>query len=259
MGIGTGDVIGLTKAELRKFLALSRDEKREVIEAMSPEALARWDGDFDWWAHRGQLAPEGRGWRTWLMMAGRGYGKTRAGAEWVQRLAMGRGRRIALAGATIDEARAVMVEGKSGLIAVAAGHGVELNWEPSLGRLTWPTGSVARLYSGDNADGLRGPEHHFAWCDELAKWRQADAAWDNLQMGLRLGMNPRALVTTTPRPMRLLERIRDEAGTVVTGGRTDENLSLPKEFVEAMVEAYGGSRVGRQELDAGGSEFQRQG
>jgi len=107
---------------------------------------------------------------------------------------------------------------------------VPVRWEPSLGRLTWPMGSVAQLFSGDHADGLRGPEHHFAWCDELAKWRQADAAWDNLQMGLRAGPRPRALVTTTPRPMRLLERIRADQWTVTTGGTTRDNVSLPKSF-----------------------------
>jgi phage terminase large subunit-like protein len=173
-------------------------------------------------------------------------------------------RRIALVAATIDEARAVMIEGRSGLLAVARRLGARIRWEPSLNRLTWSNGSVATLYSGDNADGLRGPEHDFAWCDELAKWRQADAAWDNLQMGLRLGVRPRALVTTTPRPGRLLERIRKEPWTVETGGKMGENVSLPGRFVEVMMATYGGSRIGRQELDgellseAEGSLFPRE-
>jgi phage terminase large subunit-like protein len=219
---------------------------------------------FETWAARGQLEPSHEGWRTWLMMAGRGFGKTRAGAEWIHGVAMSGKRRIALVAATIDEARAIMVEGKSGLLAIARRRGVKVTWEPSLNRLKWPSGAVATLFSGDNADGLRGPEHDFAWCDELAKWRQAEAAWDNLQMGLRLGVRPRALVTTTPRPMRLLERIRAEAWTVESGGRTGDNLSLPKQFVEVMMETYGGSRIGRQELDgelmseAEGSLFPRE-
>ena len=143
------------------------------------------------------------------MMAGRGFGKTRAGAEWISRLARKRSLRIALVAASLDEARSIMVEGSSGLLSVARAHRVRVIWEPSLRQLTWPSGTVAHLYSGDHADGLRGPEHSFAWCDELAKWRPADAAWMNLQMGLRLGRRPRALITTTPRPMRLL---RDRCG-----------------------------------------------
>jgi phage terminase large subunit-like protein len=115
--------------------------------------------------------------------------------------------------------------------------------------LTWPSGSIAQLYSGDNADGLRGPEHGFAWCDELAKWREADAAWMNLQMSLRAGTRPRVLVTTTPRPLRLLEQIRGEPWTVATGGRTTDNVTLADSFVDVMIATYGGTRVGRQELD----------
>jgi phage terminase large subunit-like protein len=183
------------------------------------------------------------------MMAGRGFGRTRAGAEWVNGLAQSTPKRIALVAATIDEARSVMVEGVSGILSVARKQRVRVRWEPSKGELTWPKGSVARLFSGDNADGLRGPEHHVAWCDELAKWRQAEEAWTNLQMGLRAGTRPRALVTTTPRPMRLLERIRQDEWTVATGGRTSDNVSLPKAFVDVMVKTYGGTRIGRQELD----------
>ena len=115
--------------------------------------------------------------------------------------------RIALVGATIGDARSIMVEGVSGLLSVARNYGHRLSWEPSLGRLRWPNGSEASLFSGANADGLRGPEHDFAWCDELAKWREAEGAWMNLQMGLRRGSRPRALVTTTPRPMELLKQI----------------------------------------------------
>jgi phage terminase large subunit-like protein len=142
-----------------------------------------------------------------------------------------------------------MVEGVSGLLAVAKRRGVQVRWEPSKGELTWPGGSVAKLYSGDHADGLRGPEFHFAWCDELAKWREADAAWDNLQMGLRAGPRPRALVTTTPRTIPLLTRIRADEWTVETHGRTRDNVNLPRSFVEVMEATYGGTRLGRQELD----------
>jgi phage terminase large subunit-like protein len=184
------------------------------------------------------------------MMAGRGFGKTRAGAEWVEKIARSRpGVRIALVGATIDEARRVMVEGVSGVLSVAKRRRHRVKWEPSIGRLRWPNGSEAQLFSGDHPDGLRGPEHDFAWADELAKWGDPEAAWMNLLMGLRRGSRPRALVTTTPRPIELLKRIREEKWTVTTGGRTDENVNLSDGFVEMMVATYGGTRIGRQELD----------
>ena len=184
------------------------------------------------------------------MMAGRGFGKTRAGAEWIFRLAKARpGSRIALVGASIGDARSIMVEGVSGLLAVAKLNRSRLVWEPSLGRLKWPNGSEAQLFSGDHADGLRGPEHDFAWCDELAKWREADAAWVNLQFGLRRGPRPRALVTTTPRPVPLLTRIGEDRWTVTTSGRTSDSINLDEKFIEVMTATYGGTRIGRQELD----------
>jgi phage terminase large subunit-like protein len=226
------------------------EQQRKIIWSITPADLLALDADFESWAHEAQLPPKGDGWRTWLMMAGRGFGKTRAGAEWIDRLARSRaGVRIALVGATLDEARRVMVEGVSGVLSVGRRNRSRVKWEPSIGRLRWPNGSEAQLFSGDNPDGLRGPEHDFAWCDELAKWRLAEAAWMNLQMGLRRGSRPRALVTTTPRSIDLLKRIRDASSTVTTTGRTDENVNLDKRFVDAMVATYGGTRIGRQELD----------
>jgi phage terminase large subunit-like protein len=254
----------LTLADARRLAALAPEEQAEWLAKCRPGDLLLMDAAFELWAQKGQLPPQVEGWRIWLMMAGRGFGKTRAGAEWIHSLAMTGKKRIALVAATIDEARAIMVEGVSGLLNVARRNRAPVKWEPSLGRLKWVKGSVAQLFSGDHADGLRGPEHHFAWCDELAKWRQADAAWDNLQMGLRAGPRPRALVTTTPRPMRLLERIRSDRWTVTTGGRTEENVSLPRNYVDVMVATYGQSRIGRQELDgelmseAEGSLFPRE-
>src|SRR5688572_6599387 len=209
-------MLGLANAPLK--------DRIRIINAMSPIDLLKLDARFEPWAHDGQLPPEGEGWRVWLMMAGRGFGKTRAGSEWIHSLAMTGRKRIALVAASIDEARSVMVEGVSGVLRAAKRQRVRVRWEPSKGEITWPKGSKARLFSGDNADGLRGPEHHFAWCDELAKWRQAEAAWDNLQMGLRAGMRPRALVTTTPRPMALLRRLREQKWTVESGGRTADNV-----------------------------------
>jgi phage terminase large subunit-like protein len=226
------------------------EEQEEVLDKTTFSDMLSWDADFEEWAHKAQLPPKKEGWRTWLMLAGRGFGKTRAGAEWIEKIARSRpGVRIALVGATIDEARRVMVEGVSGVLSVARRRRHRLKWEPSLGRLTWPNGSEAQIFSGDNPDGLRGPEHDFAWCDELAKWGEAEEAWMNLQMGLRRGQRPRALVTTTPRPIDLLKRIKAAEWTVTTSGRTDENVSLSEGFVEMMIATYGGTRIGRQELD----------
>ena len=153
------------RALMRPLTKLSDDEQRWIIWGMTASDLLAFDADFEAWAHESQLPPSDEGWRTWLMMAGRGFGKTRAGAEWVESLSRSRpGVRIALVGATIDEARRVMVEGVSGILRVAERRQHRVKWEPSLGRLTWPNGSEAQLFSGDNPDGLRGPEHDFAWC-----------------------------------------------------------------------------------------------
>ena len=236
--------------EQRMLAEATEELQRRVIDGATVESLLKYDADFETWAHRNQLPPGGEGWRIWLMLAGRGFGKTRAGAEWIFRLANGKpGVRVALVGATIGDARSIMVEGVSGLVSVARRYRRRLSWEPSLGRLRWPNGSEAQLFSGDNADGLRGPEFDFGWADELAKWRQADHAWDNLQMALRRGPRARALVTTTPRPGPLLERIRDADWSVTTTGRTSDNINLDEKFIEVMTATYGGTRIGAQELD----------
>src|SRR6476661_1457964 len=179
---------GVLRHETTILKNATEEQQRKLFENATVEDLLKLDADFEMWAHRNQLPPNGEGWRTWLMMAGRGFGKTRAGAEWVFRLGEGKPKsRIALIGASIADARTIMVEGVSGLLSVARRNRRRLQWEPSLGRLKWPNGSEAQLFSGDHADGLRGPEHEFAWADELAKWREADDSWVNLQFGLRRG------------------------------------------------------------------------
>lgn len=240
----------VTQEQMRTLCYASEEERERLIRTMTVSDMLSSDVKFENWAHRNQLPPNGEGWRTWLLQAGRGFGKTRAGAEWICGLAMARPKvRIALVGANIGDARSVMVEGPSGVLAVARARGSRLRWEPSLHRLKWPNGSEAQLYSGDNPDGLRGPEHDFAWCDELAKWRDADEAWDNLVLGLRRGPRPRALVTTTPKPLPVLKRIAALPWTVVTRGRTSDNINLDEKVVEMMIATYGGTRLGRQELD----------
>jgi phage terminase large subunit-like protein len=181
-------------------------------------------------------------------MGGRGYGKTRAGAQWVHELAEAPGLRIALVGPTEDEARSVMVEGASGLLACAPDGG-RPDWEPSLGRLSWPNGTRAFVYSAANPEALRGPEHDFAWCDELAKWARAEASWDNLMFGLRRGEHPRALVTTTPRPTPLMRKLAVRSDVALTRGRTSDAASLAPGVVGYLTGLYGGTRLGRQELD----------
>lgn len=206
------------------------------------------DRDFPTFHHAGQLPPDSD-WRTWLIMAGRGFGKTRAGAEWV--LAQMRahpGCRIALVAATLDEARRVMVEGPSGLLRLAS-EGEVGQWSAAQRTLWFNNGAEATLYSGANPEGLRGPEHHFAWADELAKWKHPVDSWNNMQMGLRMGTFPRAAVTTTPRALPLLRRILEAADSVRTGGATSENPHLPPRFIEAMQAHYGGTRLALQELE----------
>jgi phage terminase large subunit-like protein len=157
--------------------------------------------------------------------------------------------RIALVAATVDEARRVMVEGASGLLACARA-GEIADWSRSRGELVFASGAVATLYSGANPESLRGPQHHLAWCDELAKWRHAEAAWDMLALGLRCGAAPRALVTTTPRGgCAALQRILAAQGTVLTGGSSRDNPHLPAAFLAGVEAAYGGTRMGREELD----------
>jgi phage terminase large subunit-like protein len=222
---------------------------RRLFEGMNFAEALEFDACFEAWKHEGQEEPSAEGWRTWLMMAGRGYGKTRAGAEWVSRLAAipERPVRIALVAANEAEARAVMVEGESGILASARGQ--RPRWEPSLGRLTWPNGSVAQIYSGENPDGLRGGNNHFAWVDEFAKYAHPQETWDNLQMSLRLGPRPRALVTTTPRPTPALKRIAADPRTVTTRGRTSDNGQHSENFIAVMMATYAGTRLGRQELE----------
>src|SRR5436190_21933320 len=234
---------------MRLLLARSDEERRRIISQMTFSDALAFDADFEAWAHKSQLPPITEGWRVWLMMAGRGFGKTRAGAEWIHRLATGRPKlQIALIGANMDDARKIMLEGVSGLLSVGRRQRRRVRWEPSLARQSWPNGSQAHLFSGDSADGLRGPEHDFAWADEFAKWRQAEESWMNLQFGLRRGPRPRALITTTPRSMELLQRMIADPWTVTTGGKTSDNINLDEKVIEVLTATYGRTPIGRQEL-----------
>ena len=190
------------------------------------------------------------------MLAGRGFGKTRAGAEWVRAnvcgaspLARGAHGRVALVAETAADARDVLVEGESGLLAVHP-PGFRPLFEPSKRRLTWPNGARATLYNAVEPDQLRGPQHDLAWADELAKWRHARRTWDQLQFGLRLGPRPRQCVTTTPRPIETLKALIEDPDTVITRGSSYENMAnLAPAFIQRIVRRYEGTRLGRQELN----------
>lgn len=204
------------------------------------------------WSYRARPAqsPPAGDWRIWLLLAGRGFGKTRTGAELVRaRVAAQTARHIALVAPTEADARDVMVEGESGILATAPPWGRPL-YEPSKRRLTWPNGAIATIFSADEPERLRGPQHDFTWCDELAAWRYPEA-WDMLMFGLRLGDDPRAVVTTTPRPTALIRGLLADPKVVVTRGRTAENrANLAPAFLDQIVRRYEGTRLGRQELDA---------
>jgi phage terminase large subunit-like protein len=231
---------------VRRLALLSPADRRRVVRRLTMPQKRTLKELWIAWAHDGQMPPEGE-WPTWLMVTGRGFGKTRAGAEWISSLARADGDlRIALVGATIEDAMKVMVDGRSGVMAVArTGERPRLNKREGI--VTFPSGAQAFLYSGACPEKLRGPEHHFAWCDEIAKWRQPEEAWDNLQLGLRLGKAPRALVTTTPRAMKLLRRLVETSK--LTRGRTRDNLNLPEDRVALLEAQYRGTRKGREELD----------
>jgi phage terminase large subunit-like protein len=240
---------------LADLLACEPDEKARELLANYTDAQV-YDLLWDWpfWARANQIAPPGD-WLTWLILAGRGFGKTRTGSEWVRSivcgstpLAAGTHSRIALVAETAADARDVLVEGESGLLAV---HPPEFRpvYEPSKRRLTWPNGAQATLYNGTEPDQLRGPQHDAALLDELAKYAHAQDTWDMLQFGLRLGLRPRQCITTTPRPLPLLKQIMGSETTVVTRGSTFENRSnLAPSFLDQIVKRYEGTRLGRQEL-----------
>lgn len=244
----------MTTARMLRFLLKARPDEREVVlSTLSKEEQKELRTHWQLYARPEQLPPA-HDWRVWLIMAGRGFGKTRAGAEWVRTVAKRHpDARIALIGASLGEARSVMVEGESGLLAISPPSRAPV-FEPSLKRLTWPNGAQATLYSAQEPESLRGPQHSHAWCDEVAKWEnvngKAIAAWDNLLMGLRLGEDPRVLATTTPRAVPLLQRIQGEEGTAITHGSTyDNQANLPDRFLRSMRHTYGKSLLGRQELD----------
>lgn len=255
MSIGREDLAKLPPAELARFVATM-----ELVVQDAEAGKVAWlcdVPDCDGSPHRGRSGPHARrsqrapadGWDVWLCLAGRGWGKTRTGAEWAIEQARTQ-ERGALIGPTAADTRDILIEGESGILACAPAT-FRPEYQPSKRRLVYPNGSVQACYSADEPDRLRGPQHHYGWFDELASWRYLQQAWDMAQLGMRLGAHPRIVVTTTPRPLPLIKRLLKDEMTVVSRGSTYDNLNnLAPTFRRAVVEKYAGTTLGRQELDA---------
>lgn len=237
--------------------------RRKLSDATASWSEADFERILNHWPLHGRIEQRMPGlcrvhkpWTLWLMLGGRGAGKTRTGSEWIRGIALGEPdfaeaphRRIALIGETFADARNVMVEGPAGILAVHARH-ERPNWSPSLRKLEWPNGAVAHVFSAEDPDSLRGPQFEAAWADELAKWKHVEETWDMLQFGLRLGQHPRQMVTTTPRPIPLIKRFLADPSVAVSRARTSDNAAnLAPAFLETVVGRYAGTRLGRQELD----------
>ena len=241
-------MIGPSLSPIEQLVRLDLPLWQKVLRSLTAPQRRELNQRWRQWAHRGQF-PDGGDWRIWMIVAGRGYGKTRAGSEWVSaRARTDASLRIALVGATIDDVRKVMIEGESGLINVARAED-QVVWKAATGEVRFASGAKAYVYSAESYQKLRGPEHHIAWCDELAKWNHGDETWDNLMLGLRLGNRPQVLVTTTPKRGDLLRRLLSLDRVELRGGSTHENLNLPPDFVEMVEDMYAGTYLGRQELD----------
>jgi phage terminase large subunit-like protein len=226
----------------------------ELFTSLTDDEAMRLQYQWSFWARPQQLLPRltsSTSWLTWLILAGRGFGKTRTGAEWVTDLVQNQKyRRIALVAEDAGDARDVMVEGESGILACSPPWFKPI-YEPSKKRITWPNGARATIFSAEDPETLRGPQHDAAWLDELCKWRYQQETWDQLQFGLRLGRRPVQCITTTPRPTKLLKEIIARKSTLITKGHTYDNLdNLSPTFREAIVSRYENTRLGRQELNA---------
>ncbi|RWR10895.1 DNA-packaging protein [Paenirhodobacter populi] len=238
------------------WLACATQETVDAfLEGLDENAFLALPWVFEFWALPHQLPPEGA-WKSWVIMGGRGAGKTRAGAEWVRAQVEGAGpgdpgraRRVALVGETFDQVRDVMIFGDSGILACSPPDR-RPEWEAGRRRLVWPNGAVATAFSAHEPEALRGPQFDAAWVDELAKWKKAGETWDMLQFALRLGDHPQQVITTTPRNVGVLKAILNNPSTVVTHAPTEANRAyLAASFLEEVTARYGGTRLGRQELE----------
>lgn len=237
---------------IRSLPSLPLAQQREVlraVERLDDEEALLLEYDWEFWARLNQLPPDGP-WSYWMILAGRGFGKTRTGAEWVRSQVSAGRERIALVGPTAADVRDVMIEGESGILAISPPWERPL-FQPSKRRLVWPNGAMAFLYSAEEPERLRGPQHDAAWADELAAWKYVQETWDQLQFGLRLGDNPQAAITTTPKPIPLVRQLLTDPDCKISRGSTyDNKANLAPTFVNKIIKRYEGTKLGQQELHA---------
>ena len=245
----------ITATDLRE---LSPDRLKEVLSQLGPKKTEELQHTWEFWARPEQIEPEGD-WNVWIALAGRGWGKTRAGVEWVRHQIKSGKKRIAAVAPTNSDIRRVMVEGESGFLSVCwkgdkTYRGGKLgypNWSPTNRTLTWENGAKVEFYSAEDPERLRGPQFHAAWADEVAAWRNQQDVWDMLQFTLRLGRKPRVMVTTTPKPTKLMRALIASPQSHITRGSTFDNIdNLAKPFLETVKKEYEGTRLGKQELYA---------
>lgn len=236
-------------ASLAESISLLPEADRlKILADLSEDELDELEYDWRFWGRPTQFAPDGD-WSTWIALAGRGFGKTEAGAQWIKERVRDGAMSIALVAETHRDLKSVMVPRILSLYGPKDNNRPEATYSPV--RLVWPSGAIAMGYNGTEPDQLRGPEFDTAWVDELAKYRRARETWDMLQFTMRSGDDPRVFVTTTPRPIPVIRNILDDETTAVTRGSTFDNArNLPKTFLEGLKKRYGGTRLGRQELNA---------
>lgn len=235
--------------EINSLTHLTERERDELLSTVSEVEKEYLKKEWSLWARDNQLPPPSEDWVYWLIQAGRGFGKTRCGAEWVRDQVENKGvKRVALIGPTAADVRDVMVTGESGIIGCSRDEFLP-KYEPSKRRIIWPNGATGMMYSAEESERLRGPQHEKAWCDELAAWAD-EGTWDMLQFGMRLGANPQTVITTTPKPTVFMNRIRKLPGLITTrGSMLDNRKNLPESFLNAIMNRYQGTRLGKQEIE----------
>ncbi len=249
---------GSTRLTAQTLRELPDSQVKELLSTLGPKKTEELQHTWSFWARDEQLEPEGD-WNTWFVNAGRGFGKTRAGVEWVRDLVKKGHKRIAAVAATNSDIERVMVKGESGFLNTCwkgdkTNRGGKMGypeWSPTKRTLTWENGATVQFFSAEEPERLRGPQFEAAWCDELAAWNKDEDTWDMLQFCLRLGKHPRVMVTTTPKPTKLVRRILKHDKTFVTSGSTFDNAAnLADTYLQAVKDQYEGTRLGRQELYA---------